>query len=803
MRRLITLLAVLSLWACGEDPAPQVKDPPIGAGGAGGTAGAGGDGGAGGAGGAGGSGGGEPACADDELFVAGACRDACNPRTGQRDDGSACSLGEACAFLGLDDGQEPYGACLPEGPEGTRGETCDAANPCGAGFTCMNQAGGGRCVPTCDPDGEASCGDGLRCMAVGRAGELGICLPRTCTNDEDCAEDQTCASWVRPADGGVDMACVFAVGDGASGSPCVADGECASGECIDELGICQGACEDSDDCVGGACILYGMAAGSQSVWVPTCLRDCTDDEECGDGQACVWADTRDLEANTVCKPAEGSAGAGEACDDYGDCRSGRCEVFQDGTTGYCEGGCTDDTDCGEGTECVDVAWQSAGDDGVWGTTDDWQGFPRCRGIECTSSTDCPGDWACSAGHEMVDGALSMVFRCHPPAGNGGMGDRCTTMCASGACTRPPIARAEDCDNGIDDDGDGDVDCEDLDCAPWCAREECTNGLDDDGDGFVDCADLDCEQTCQLEICTNGIDDDGNGKIDCDDPDCFWECRETFACADYADEDGDGLIDCDDPDCCIIDWEDVCKGKRACSERLCFDGIDNDGDGATDCADVDCAGMPGCVESDCRNGIDDDGDGLVDCEDRFDCGRSCFERVCDDGVDDDFDGYPDCEDEDCARTPSCAEDLCDGGDCCTNGLDDDGDGRIDCQDGNCADTAACNESVCATGNCCADGIDGDGDGDVDCADSDCKRNAACNEGVGYDAGSCSDLVDNDGDGLRDCADPDCGFAFECLICFEPCVDDADCPGGRCVAGGASFEVPPFGGNFVYLGVCMPN
>ena len=76
-------------------------------------------------------------------------------------------------------------------------------------------------------------------------------------------------------------------------------------------------------------------------------------------------------------------------------------------------------------------------------------------------------------------------------------------------------RSEDCDNGADDDGDGDVDCEDSDC-PACP-EICDNGIDDDRDGKADCRDLDCP-ACP-EICDNGIDDDRDRDIDCDDEDC--------------------------------------------------------------------------------------------------------------------------------------------------------------------------------------------------------------------------------------------------------------------------------------------
>lgn len=50
-------------------------------------------------------------------------------------------------------------------------------------------------------------------------------------------------------------------------------------------------------------------------------------------------------------------------------------------------------------------------------------------------------------------------------------------------------------------------------------ENCYNGIDDDGDGLVDCDDVeDCPCT---EICDNGIDDDGDDLIDQNDGDCCW------------------------------------------------------------------------------------------------------------------------------------------------------------------------------------------------------------------------------------------------------------------------------------------
>jgi hypothetical protein len=59
------------------------------------------------------------------------------------------------------------------------------------------------------------------------------------------------------------------------------------------------------------------------------------------------------------------------------------------------------------------------------------------------------------------------------------------------------------------------------------REICDNGIDDNGNGLIDCADPECagDPACAREICDNGIDDNGNGLIDCADP----QCQDDPAC----------------------------------------------------------------------------------------------------------------------------------------------------------------------------------------------------------------------------------------------------------------------------------
>ena len=127
-------------------------------------------------------------------------------------------------------------------------------------------------------------------------------------------------------------------------------------------------------------------------------------------------------------------------------------------------------------------------------------------------------------------------------------------------------------------------------------EECNDGWDNDLDGQIDCKDTDCEgsQYCTEiivdEVCDNGIDDDKDGRRDCYDSDCT-----------------------DHPACEIPD-------------EVCDNGKDDDRDGRRDCSDSDCANHPACEIPDevCDNGKDDDKDGSIDCEDS-DC-PACPERV---------------------------------------------------------------------------------------------------------------------------------------------------------------------------------
>ncbi|MEJ6795186.1 MAG: hypothetical protein QNK63_00605, partial [Flavobacteriales bacterium] len=129
------------------------------------------------------------------------------------------------------------------------------------------------------------------------------------------------------------------------------------------------------------------------------------------------------------------------------------------------------------------------------------------------------------------------------------------------------------------------------CGLWNGSDPIGNPLETAAcQNEIDCTLYECD-------CADGIDNEGDGLIDCDDPDCASapECVDCIAyecdCADGIDNDGDGQIDCNDSDCASAS-ECVDCTLYECD---CADGIDNEGDGLIDCDDPDCASNPSCSE----------------------------------------------------------------------------------------------------------------------------------------------------------------------------------------------------------------
>ncbi|MBI2898177.1 MAG: hypothetical protein HYY06_31800 [Deltaproteobacteria bacterium] len=134
-------------------------------------------------------------------------------------------------------------------------------------------------------------------------------------------------------------------------------------------------------------------------------------------------------------------------------------------------------------------------------------------------------------------------------------------------------------------------------------EECDDGLDNDGDGLVDerCA---C-QPAAVQVCYSGPEStEGVGICRAGQQECALEedgaqmwgpCKDevtpaTEQCVGGLDDDCDGRVDCDDDDC---EGDPIC-GVEDCTPRCPYeecDGRDNNGDGRIDEGRV-CDGIDG-------------------------------------------------------------------------------------------------------------------------------------------------------------------------------------------------------------------
>ncbi|MFH2008396.1 MAG: PPC domain-containing protein [bacterium] len=384
--------------------------------------------------------------------------------TGVMDVGGPCTQNSDCNG----------GTCLQEaGPNhwGQAGgycyENCDANDNCplsGPDGVCVQFQNGGLCMLACDP-ANPQCRPGQACENT-PGGD--VCFWARCTADSECVVTGDCETdsnaenfgWcVSPLEN-----CTNGVDDDFDGKIDCGDTECTGESACPTGEICG---NNADDDFDG-------------------YTDC-DDAECGNlgvctGAVCVAPAT----ATLTC----GASLTGEANDQTGS------------------------TDQIEGAECVDP---ETGNPGAyfaneWGpeyaysltvtqpqevtvTVSNYTGDLDVYIIKQFIGGCDPNNGCFAWGGEMAGVDEVISFTAYPNMTYyvvvDGYEGNVSTYDISVACSSSGY---EDCGNGIDDDGDNLVDCDDPEC--WgvgaCSTEvDCGNGIDDDLDGGTDCADLDC------------------------------------------------------------------------------------------------------------------------------------------------------------------------------------------------------------------------------------------------------------------------------------------------------------------------
>jgi len=165
--------------------------------------------------------------------------------------------------------------------------------------------------------------------------------------------------------------------------------------------------------------------------------------------------------------------------------------------GYCDPACNNATCKWDGGDCGGCTTDEECDDGLY-----------CNGVEycgaqnqCVSpGSPCPGpdgDYDCSETcNEATDDCSA-----NDPNGSACLGG----TCSSGICVGIPTETI--CDDGLDNDADGTIDCDDSDCVndPFCINNACGDGICGPNENSENCAD-----DCPYNIWINEIHYDNVG-----------------------------------------------------------------------------------------------------------------------------------------------------------------------------------------------------------------------------------------------------------------------------------------------------
>jgi len=413
-----------------------------------------------------------PVCNGDSVVVAGA---------------PLCLADGGCGFS-LETTQCPSG-CSDARCTGSRclGIRCDAP----PAATCLSAQALRGFVPqgTCE-DGQCSYAHvDVSCSCVN-----GRCLDNPCAGKHCnvppapvCMGDLLRTFLTAGVCDGATGRCIYTHVDTSCGAAGCANGQCRSCDAT----TCSGGCCDSDGrCVAAA----SQSAGTCGTGGAACIA-CGSGLQCTGGQ-CVPACVPESDA-AFCSRLGKTCGSVTAADNCGASRTASC------------GACPAGQSCSGSNVCVFGPVEVCND----AVDNDGDALADCADPDCAASP------ACCAPESNAVFCSRLAKNCGSvtAADNCGMSRTasCGTCSAGQACSGANVCVAnpeQACGDGIDNDGDGSIDCADTDCATrscgtGCncsggARHEtvCNDGIDNDADAAADCSDADCAGTAAC-MCT--------------------------------------------------------------------------------------------------------------------------------------------------------------------------------------------------------------------------------------------------------------------------------------------------------------
>jgi|GEM_PF-2143047 len=633
------------------------------------------------------------ACTSGDVCAAGAC-------TGTAEPGAcSCTVDADCA--GQEDGDKCNGtlACVDGAcvADPATVVTCPAAAGC-TQFACEKETG--ECVEAQAADGTLcedtdACTQGSTCLAGAcKGGAPVICDDTNLCTDDHCDPVVGCQYGynTESCDDGNPCTASDACKEGVcTGNPttecvCATDGDC---DVFDDGNKCNGTLA----CVENKCV---VKVDSQIVCEPapvdgcklsycepetgTCVTpDLPDGKPCDDADACTLVD--------VCKAGACQGSGALACADLNPCTDDTCDPASGCVFAYNQAPCDDNDPCTSGDAC-NVGMCQPGDD-VCGDTcvADWT--LTCGGSDSWSTllggtTNVVDAYACNAEDSYTGPEYTYRFQA-PYAGTvtvyltdetdetdviaiDSQGQGChSNNCRAWGYSTVTLTMTEGAQFFFVVDGyegaSGDYTIT-VQCTPE-TELVCDDGLDDDADGLIDCADeADClgTEACPVPHCQP------DWPLTCGDSDSWWnygsgstDLVDAYTCTEWDQSgpeytytftspiDGDVTIALADVSA-DLDLMVLTAGTEGeCLPAACVAAGDEAGDDSVTFTAV--AGTTYYIVVDGYNG--NEGSYTITAS----CGEAPIETVCDDQIDDDNDGATDCDDSDCLFASACLAGAC--------------------------------------------------------------------------------------------------------------------------------------------------